>query len=653
MTSAPSLFLGSTLDVCSSSIGAAAGGAAAASAPPASAGDDVYVLRVLLSSGVPAGSTSAPSLPFLAAACSDGALRVFDLHPNAGMAMSLRFSLQVADGKKTTIRDIAIREASPLASGGAGGPSPIFSGGNPSILVAVDMGFIHVVDAVTGREALRWKLPNAIKKPSKKGADDADYGLYSLAVNSRGDLVAVSCVAQVLFYSVKSDPPRLLGCYIDAHTEPVTQLAFLPPGGVQAASPSAGPSSSSSGSSASSTPRYIASAGDDGLLCLIDTTVKGEDEAIVTVCNAESSIAHFGLFGPNDKPCSFAWVCTRTLTLSLWNLETGEQLARFDNLFELFSDAGLFICELLGCRYRDDADSTAPYLELFTCDGDGQLYVWKVEPPKQGGLAGLYHEGSSAAAAAGSSSGAGDSDGAGSSVAGSFKRGGANGFTITPAYQLQAGAHSSCARCIEWGELLVPRSSTTSTTGPAATVAFTAGEDGKISFWGDAVAGHAVASAAAAASSVGVGASASGQLFVRSKNASVLSSVALSTGRAGAVAGGSSRDDSELFASVDPKRPVSPPQTNGSGTAAAAFLFGEDNAGDGSLVEDAALAVKIQQAAERAGLMEEEEHGSVARSLAGAGAGSSMLSEVRKAREKGKLNPFAPSFKHSASSSST
>lgn len=40
------------------------------------------------------------------------------------------------------------------------------------------------------------------------------------------------------------------------------------------------------------------------------------------------------------------------------------------------------------------------------------------------------------------------------------------------------------------------------------------------------------------------------------------------------------------FGTLAAARPVSPPATNGSGTAAAAFLFGDDHAGDGTPVDE-------------------------------------------------------------------
>lgn len=73
-------------------------------------------------------------------------------------------------------------------------------------------------------------------------------------------------------------------------------------------------------------PTVLLSGSEDGLLCVVETRVASEDDAIRQVLNAESSVARFGLFGPT---CELAFVLTHTETLSLWNVERGDRLAHF------------------------------------------------------------------------------------------------------------------------------------------------------------------------------------------------------------------------------------------------------------------------------------------------------------------------------------
>lgn len=113
-------------------------------------------------------------------------------------------------------------------------------------------------------------------------------------------------------------------------------------------------------------------------------------------------------------------------------------------------------------------------------------------------------------------------------------------------------------------------------------IAFTGGEDGQLVQWSDDAASAMLAGAAAGAVAA----------LTWRRGLSDFAAPAEAAFSAGAAAAAIA-SDAAAFASRSGARPVSPPATNGSGTAAAAFLFGEDNAGDGTAV-DAATARALQ-----------------------------------------------------------
>jgi hypothetical protein len=482
------------------------------------------------------------------------------------------------------------------------------------------MGRMLLVDVPSGVTLCSWSLPVPVQKPLK-GALNSDYGIYAAAVNKDGDMAAVSVISQLQFFSLRSNPPTLLGSYDEAHTEAVTQLTFHP-----------------------ALPGHIASGGDDGLLCFFDTSVKGEEEALVTVCNAESAVAHFGFFGASGE---LAWVCTRTLTLSLWNLESALQIARFDTLVHAFLEAGLFVSELLGCRYIEGRGA----LELLSCSGEGTIYVWAVLPPAAssaacvaGGMPALEGiaafvpgDATALATANPAAAGAGAGVGADSGYSAGPSRASA-GFTVIPAYQLD-GVHDACARTVDWATLRQPTAGAAGAgagagggvgDAPLGHACFTAGEDGTLVQWVDAAGAElagAVGGGGLAAAMAAAGSHRSSAIRWRG-GAQEFSAAALATS-----VGAGSASGAAAFASRHVSRPVSPPATNGSGTAAAAFLFGADNAGDGSAI-DAEAGSAMQAATDRA-MAEDGPDGVLHLSDTARAA-----AELRRARGMARLNPF-------------
>lgn len=71
-------------------------------------------------------------------------------------------------------------------------------------------------------------------------------------------------------------------------------------------------------------PHILLSTSTDGLCCVFDTTQlkmeageDAEDDALVSVLHADSSVAALGLFGDQSE---YVWVRTDIETFSLWSL---------------------------------------------------------------------------------------------------------------------------------------------------------------------------------------------------------------------------------------------------------------------------------------------------------------------------------------------
>ena len=192
--------------------------------------------------------------------------------------------------------------------------------------------------------------------PLRVDADDADErGAFSVAVNDEGDVLAVGFEEHIIFYDLRGPcgdagvAPPVLGCYSSSHNAPVVQLAWH-----------------------STVPRHLLSASEDGLVCIFDTGIRGEDDALVAVLNAEGGVSTFGTFGPHK---GFVFVLTRTDTLSLWNISTAERIADFGDLKARLQAGGIRVDYFLDCWCNSEGR-----LYLLTGNHEGQLWVFDITP---------------------------------------------------------------------------------------------------------------------------------------------------------------------------------------------------------------------------------------------------------------------------------
>jgi WD40 repeat protein len=224
-----------------------------------------------------------------------------------------------------------------------------FSESHPTLVYAcTSSGLLLCVDISTSKTM--WQLEIPVKTPSGLADDPADFGLYAIAVNALDDLLAVSVVHEICFLDIRGAEPRLIGKYEHCHTGAVTQLMFHPV-----------------------VPHHLLSGSDDGLVCVFDTSVRGEDDAIVVVLNAESSVSQFGVFGEDG---AFVWIISRTDTISMWNIGSAERVADFSMLRMQFMEAGLEISSLVQCHFDDESSRLSA---LATTDA-GEVYLFDVTP---------------------------------------------------------------------------------------------------------------------------------------------------------------------------------------------------------------------------------------------------------------------------------
>ena len=222
---------------------------------------------------------------------------------------------------------------------------------------------IFCFDTRTGRAETTLRLD------ALANANDAGE-LGAFAVSASGSLIAVGLGPSIAFCDLRAVSngsgfdnssnstgssalvPRTLGVFSESHSEAISCLSFHP-----------------------TLREHVLSGGDDGLVCIFDTRITGENDAIVSVLSAGSSVARVGVFGTHG---AFAHVLTRTGGISLWNIGSAEQIASFPSLLDDSRSASLpgGIDFLVACHYDIRRDS----LSLLAGSHEGALHSFDVTP---------------------------------------------------------------------------------------------------------------------------------------------------------------------------------------------------------------------------------------------------------------------------------
>lgn len=196
-----------------------------------------------------------------------------------------------------------------------------------------------------------------------------------------GTLAAVgTSKARVSFldlrYTSGTNPTgALMGSYVDAHTEEVTQVKF------QTVSNASG-----------QTKIVLATASEDGLLSIYDPSQPSEDAALLSTLNIGAPLRHIGFFGPK-----YEGICALTgnETMSVWHWDSAQKVSDVGGLGlrELLSDAvgksglgggGSSVEYLVGCTWvnancdqatpQSPSDPKALHLLAGNSEGDGYLF---------------------------------------------------------------------------------------------------------------------------------------------------------------------------------------------------------------------------------------------------------------------------------------
>jgi len=205
----------------------------------------------------------------------------------------------------------------------------------------------------------------------------------SASCGGDGSLLAVACGSSVNFYDLRhahvqssssgssggssssssssgkaKAASAKLGAYADVHTDMITQVKFHP-----------------------EQPMHLVSAAEDGLICLSNTAVQAEEEAVVSILNTECPVRRFGFFGPGSEGL---YCLSTTETASFWHCTSAQRVGNFPTI-----RAHLGVEYLVDCIY----DGTNDSLLLLAGDYEGKALLASAQPTEINPVAMLQHSG--------------------------------------------------------------------------------------------------------------------------------------------------------------------------------------------------------------------------------------------------------------------
>lgn len=176
-----------------------------------------------------------------------------------------------------------------------------------------------------------------------------DDDVMSVAVNGQDGLLAAACGEEIVFFDIRklastAGAPKL-GTYDDLHSNLVTNLLF-----------------------SAEQEHLLISGGEDGLVCVCDTSIGEAEEAVSTVLNTDCAVRRIGLFGP---PGSREGIfCLSTVECaSFWHFPSAQRIAQCPGLREEHNVDYLVDCMADGASLR-----------LLSGRYDGAASLLSVEP---------------------------------------------------------------------------------------------------------------------------------------------------------------------------------------------------------------------------------------------------------------------------------
>jgi WD40 repeat protein len=177
----------------------------------------------------------------------------------------------------------------------------------------------------------------------------------ALSVGVNGTLMSTACGSSIYFFDIRAFSgasaatvhANKLGVYADVHSDMITQLKFHP-----------------------NSNHILTSAAEDGLLCLYDTSVQAEEDAIISVLNTECPVAKFGYFGVENEGI---YSISTVETLSFWHYPSAQRVAQFSNIRE-----NLRADYLVDCFCAPNTNDVC----LLAGDYSGQGVVAQIQPDR-------------------------------------------------------------------------------------------------------------------------------------------------------------------------------------------------------------------------------------------------------------------------------
>eukprot|EP01039_Chlorochromonas_danica_P000204 gene204-218_t len=171
--------------------------------------------------------------------------------------------------------------------------------------------------------------------------------VQAIAVNKKDFLLAAACEEEIQFYDIRkiaatAGAPKL-GVYSDLHSNLITHLLFSP-----------------------KNDDLLISGGEDGLICLCNTSIGEAEEAVESVLNTDCAMRRVGCFGPDLE----GLYCLSAIeTASFWHHPSAQRIVQYNSLREEQS-----IDYLIDCFEEEGK------LRLLAGCFDGSLRLLNVEP---------------------------------------------------------------------------------------------------------------------------------------------------------------------------------------------------------------------------------------------------------------------------------
>lgn len=180
----------------------------------------------------------------------------------------------------------------------------------------------------------------------------------SVSVGCGGYLIAASAGTDISFYDSRkaasiasasqNSNSSMIAKLQECHTDMITKVKFC------------------GGNGRVGNNRMLASAGEDGLVNLIDTSIADSDSNVVSVLNIECPIRDFDFFGDSSEG---VYVMSSIETLSCWHYPSAQRLCTYNDIREQFK-----VDYLVNCFMNDD------HLQLCAGTFDGVGKVLNVMP---------------------------------------------------------------------------------------------------------------------------------------------------------------------------------------------------------------------------------------------------------------------------------